>query len=228
MSAAVAIVVALHVEELGELSLLEAMPVIAAVEKELDALAGIEAVLDDPSFGCESAERCAEEVRARSGAAEVVMLRAVAGPTRMQLRLRRLRDGAPPREAEGLIERTPAREALAALVRTLYPEAAALPRIAEEISPPLRLAEPARTDTGPPILAGGLIALGLAGGVVGVVFAQQNADARRTVRENVLIDTEYRAARDRARSRGIAADVLIPAGASVLAAGLVILAIDLL
>lgn len=225
MSAAVAMVIALHVEELGELSLLEAMPVIAAVEKELDALAGIDAVLDDPSFGCESAERCAEEVRARSGAAEVVMLRAVAGPTRMQLRLRRLRDGVASTEVEQLIERSPAREGIAALVRRLYPEAAALPGIAASpLQPPL----PAVESSDPPYLAGGLIIAGIAGGGLGLMFAHQNDGALRTVRQNVLTDAEYRVERDRARSRGIAADVLIPAGASLVAAGLVVLAIDLL
>src|SRR5205085_2854821 len=123
VTAAVAIVIALHIEELADLSLDEARPVIESVERSLRAV-GFDAVLDDPSFGCETKDRCAEEVRARASAAEVLFMRATSGPTRIQLRLDRIR-GAEHAALEVLLDRTPGQwdRELASAIRQLYPEA---------------------------------------------------------------------------------------------------------
>src|SRR5262245_48829732 len=127
MSAAL-LIVALHVEELSELSLGEALPVIVAFRGKLDAFEGLETALDDPSFGCGSKDGCAQEVRARTGAGEVVMIRLIAGPKRVQMRVRRAVGG---QSAEALLDPHPGRwdSTLFALAQALFPDAR--PRLGE-------------------------------------------------------------------------------------------------
>lgn len=216
MSAA-ALIVALHIEELSELELGEALPVIVAFRAKLDGFADVETALDDPSFGCESKDRCFDEVRARTGAGEVVMIRLTAGPKRVQMRVRRAAGG---QSAQALLDRQPGLwdSALFELAQALFPEAR--PRLAETRTATRAIIAVEGAERAPPYVAYALGGAGIVSTIAGIACAAVNSDARGQIRDELLPAEEYEALRGRAKSFGLASSVLITAGVAAIGTGL--------
>lgn len=225
--------VGVHIEELGEISLRRALVAVEAFERAIEKRTGRPIRLDDPTWGCEGSDRCIGEIRARTGGEDLVLVRVLAGPSKIHLLLARFgpKEAPGPRVAEAHL--SPDKDAgwdpaLDAAARSLFPEPA-LSAIAAELPSPETRAPlpPARSQlTLRSTLPWAAIGAGLIAGGVGAAFALSNRNARAQIRSSALPASEYEALSDRARAHGLWADVLLGTSALGLIAGVTLLVID--
>jgi hypothetical protein len=88
--------IALHISELGDFALKDAVELATTLARAIETRTARATSTDDPAWTCELAERCASEVRARTGARDIVLIRIFAGPTRIHVLAER--DSAPDRD----------------------------------------------------------------------------------------------------------------------------------
>lgn len=208
-------VIAVHVAELGELSLTDVRPIVEALQATVERVTGRAVVFDDPTWGCESRARCAADVAARTSATDVLVVDVFEGPTKRHVIVERTAIGGATSRADAYVARTraPADE-LEALVVHLFPEPRVVAAGAERPENSERAdvaALSARVEAGPrarTIVA--LVALGV-GGVSGggsALFAVSSARAQSELRARVLAASEYETLTSRAEAHGLAAAVL--------------------
>lgn len=222
-------VIGVHLAELAEVTLTDALPAVDELVRALGRRTGRRVVLDDPTWACESRARCADELRARTAATDVVLVDIFGGPTKLHVIVERATALGAPRRDDAYLPRDRAlwSAEVDALAARLFPE----PRLAldEPRAPDLGGAAPTPTVTEAPrlrtVLA--LVAFGTAAvaGGAGVALAASNADARSQLRERVLTGSDYEALSSRAETHGLGADVLL--GVAIVAAVSGVLALAL-
>lgn len=207
--------VGLHLEQVAELSLEDASAVAIELVQALEPRVGGAAVLDDPLWpDCGRRDRCAEEVRQRTSASELVYLRVLGGPTKIRLIAERLQPGLshPPQTRTLPRDQKSWASELGELATALYPEV--LPAPAEEpalVALPPVAAPPSRAWV--PLVPIG-VGVVLAG--VGVGFGLSSRSTRETLETTALPEEEYQAGLSKMRTHGLAANLLL--GTAVIAA----------
>ncbi|MCK6548530.1 hypothetical protein L6R52_21970 [Myxococcota bacterium] len=202
--------IAIHVAELGELSLGDARPIVDALSASVERVTGRTVVVDDPTWSCESRATCAAEVAARTSATDVLLVDVFEGPTKRHVIAERTAIGGATSRADAYVARThvDGRE-LDALAARLFPE----PRVSTVDGGRGELTRDALgSDTGPSTrTVAGLVVLGIgvASGGASALFAASNADARSELRTRVLAASEHDALSSRAEAHGLAAGVLV-------------------
>jgi hypothetical protein len=215
--------VGIRLEESEELSIQSAMQIAEAFGRAIEARSGLSPVIDDPVWGvCRATDRCLTEVRARTGARDIVLLKLFGAPKKVRLIAQRFPLGAPPdarfeinvpieREAWAAPLEEAARAMFAAGLKEPPKLAAQSPQVtAQEHPPPIKSSE---GSIAPWVLLGaGATAL-----VVGSVFGASSRSARSAVEGEPHTDGEVEVLTDRLKRHGWTANVLFTV--SVLSAG---------
>lgn len=227
MIPAVVLAVGLHVEKLEELTFSEARPAIEAFADAVRREQQVEVQLDDAGWDCDAADRCLGELRARTRASDIVYIRAVGGPSRIQLRLERIDNLGQVRTAEVLVDRTPglSNSVLMDTARALFPEPASAKPAADPVTTISPTTQPPRD---PPYLAWSLLGGGVVVAGVGAGFFASYLDARDTISGGVLLEPAYEDALSRGRTHGNTSAVLFAGGAALVITGGVLLLGELL
>ncbi|MBK6683772.1 MAG: hypothetical protein IPG45_04810 [Deltaproteobacteria bacterium] len=213
--------VGLHLEQVAELSLEDATAVAIQLGQALEPRVGGPANLDDPLWPeCGRGDRCADEVRQRTGAAELVYLRVLGGPTKIRVIAERLQPGQPhPPITRTLPRDQPSwAQELAELATALYPEVlpAPPPEPALVALPPAPA--PAANRWVPLVPIG--VGVALAG--VGVGFGLSSRSARDTLETTSLSDEEYQQGLSTMQTHGLVANLLLGTAVVAVAAGVVL------
>jgi hypothetical protein len=226
---AIASTLGLRLGETGELSLDEGQELVGELARAIEASgSGRAAAVDDPVWaGACAEERCVAEVRARTHADEVLVVRAFAGLTMIRVTVERHVSGRAeasrveadvPRKAE---DRGPA---MARLVASIFGTGGGANASPQPSLPQLTKAEaePARAVSAGPlpwvILAGSAAVLG-----AGIVFGLSSRSARRDSESPSISDADFNRLADRAQVHAVVADVFYLLAAVGAAAGVVLL-----
>lgn len=211
--------IAIHVEDTEAIETEAALALGAELARAIETRTGTAASIDEPGGGrCQARDRCVGEIRARTAATEVVLLRVFGGPRSIQLIAERIR----PRLALAVqgkltLERGGAAPLqLEPLAATLFPEVRA-----SAPAPPIE-APPEHTSWVPWAIAGSGAVLAVAG----AVLAASSAGAKARLEAEVLPEATSESLSDRQVAHGTAGAVLIPAGAAALLAGLAWLVLE--
>lgn len=207
--------VAVHLEEVEGVSAEDAQSIAESFAEAIETRTASTAAVDETLWACDAEDRCADAIRSRTGATDLVFLRIFGGPASVRLSAEVLR--ASPGKAGLNIERglavTPV--ILAPLAAALF--AAGAPKIVDQkndLVPPI---EPHPRSITPWILLGGG---GIAAGV-GTAFVLSARDAQNEIetRDHPNAQTEELASRQ--RTHGIAAASLLVTGACAAATAVV-------
>lgn len=213
--------VGLHLEQVAELSLEDATALAVELGQALEPRVGGAAVLDDPLWpDCGRRDRCAEEVRQRTSAEELVYLRVLGGPTKIRLIAERLQPGQahPPLTRTLPRDRTGWASELAELATTLYPEV--LPAPPQD--PGLVAIPPAPAPQSNLLVPLVPIGVGVVLASVGVGFGLSSRSTRETLETTSLPDAEYQEGLSKMRTHGLAANLLLSTAVVAVAAGVVL------
>src|SRR4029077_1796837 len=111
-------------EESEELSIETAMQIAEGLGRAIETRSGLSPVIDDPVWGvCRAAARCLPEVRARTGAGDIVLVKLFGAPKKVRLIAQRFPLGRAPDprfEINVPIEREGWTEPLEAAARALF------------------------------------------------------------------------------------------------------------
>jgi hypothetical protein len=216
--------VAVHVDELKGVSLDTSLSLTAAIARAIEREAHFVVRVEDPDWpACSGEKGCAESIRMRLQADQVLGLRVLGGATLMRV-VATLAGMRVPSTAKVDIPKDPSawepviHELVSTLFGTLYtPEP---PRIALPVTAP----EPSARSISPVpcvLIGAGAISLG-----VGIGFAWSGAKARARLRQEFLTDDAYEDLRARGESRTLTGEVLIGVAISSALAGLAYVLID--
>jgi hypothetical protein len=210
--------------------------------KAIEDRAKLTSAIDAAETSCTRADRCIEDLRARTGATDILFIRFLGVPTRIRL----------------LIELFPLRATVASktveldLTRTRSSWAATLAGVAAELFPKREqpVAQPARSpelqpppEKTPPEIAvaptsrepeeeddgwipWAVIGTGVVVGAVGIGFGVSSRNARSEAISGPHTDAENAALEDRAIGHGIAANVMFVGAAIAIGAGVVLELLD--
>lgn len=205
--------VAVRLAEVGELELRAAIEICDVFTGELRARTSSAVVFDDPTWDCETNDRCEAEIRARTRMDDVVFVRVFNGPTRIQVEAER-----PGRRGSVLLalDRSDWKPRLADLAASLF-DPPRLPRTnrAAIEGPPLVPVEAPRSILVPSVLLGAGAVAALIGGALG----SSSKGAGSQLDSMLLFADRHRELADRQKAHGIGADVAFGiAGAAAVAA----------
>lgn len=198
--------VAVHVEHASGLEPAEVQRLASTLAEALGRRTGTAATVVDGRLECEGERACFAAVVAASGRDDVLVVDAVALPSRVRLSARRLRGSADarsesaldlPRDGEGWPT------ALDGLVGVLYPEVP-LPTLRLEPPPPQIVTVTEPVQAVPWVLVGGGAAVASIGLGVGLLSAR----FRRQVETEVHTQDDYAELTTRTKSFALAANVL--------------------
>jgi hypothetical protein len=212
--------IGVRVEDAQGLQQEEAEELAKLLARGIEAATGASVAIDDHLWQseCKSEDRCAAEIRARTGAGELVFVSAFATPSRIRVLVERSEKRSA--QADLLRDRSAWPRVLSGFAEILFADGRRLLSTAPAIEAAAPQAESARASVLPGYLAfGGAAILG----GVGVAFRlSSNAAAARV--DNLSVPTEALAAeRDRARSDGVVSNLLIGGAAVLVASGVVYL-----
>lgn len=213
--------IAVHLAELGELSVRDGLQLAERLGHAIEARTGRRTITDDPTWRCEEKERCAAEVRARTGASTVLLTRAFGGPTRIRVVILRVDEDVADGTADVLLPLEPGAWAapLTDAAAVLFPEPRGPPSAElAPIGPP-----PAAADAAPDLVPWLVIGTGVLMATAAGILAASNADAREELRGSPLPASRHQELADRAELHGITANVLFVASALAAGAGLTLL-----
>lgn len=179
--------------------------------RAIESRASERVVDDDVVWAPRCDSRCADEVRARTGASDVVIVRALAALTILRVNARRTALGAPEREAKVEIAFNASLQAVAETVtRALFP---APPSRASELA---EGPDPWRPEPGPLVLAAG----GAAVLVAGIALGVSSSSARTAAEKTGISNGQYETLADESVLHAALANA-----AFVMAAGAVVIAV---
>jgi hypothetical protein len=216
--------IGVHLEEVEEVSPEAARSVLDSLGTALLARTGTIATADDPVWTeCDSGDRCLENIRARTQAGELVMLRVFGGPKSTHLVAERIdAKNASKQHAKLTVEGTamPDAAALAPLARELFPEPRAPTKL--ELSDAGGRALSPAPSYGPWILLGaGAVAAG-----VGILFGASSRSAGDRVAHEVLPGPESDDLSSRRDTHAFAANMLFGTAAAAGAGALLWMLFD--
>lgn len=222
--------VGLKLEETDQLAFEDATELTGALAKRVEARSGRTVVVDDPVWSsCAGDERCLDQVRARTGGGDVVLLSIFGGLSRARVVAERSRPGeASPTHVERDVprDRKSWGPALDDLARALFPEAPEPPGpepiVGTSLDPTPSTPKLEGTRWAPWIAVGAGVALAGAGAAFGVSSAQARADSA----DPNLADPAFEALADRTQAHAIAADALFGAATVAVVTGVVLLLFD--
>lgn len=197
--------VGLSVAETQDVAREDRERILDALEKTIGEVSGRRVVRDTDLWGsCGNKPHCVDEVRARTGTTDVVIVAAFGGVTRVRVVVQRHRSKAPTAEVKlqvplGADPTAAIRDA----IRKLFPEGP--PEIVVDGPPPPPPPEPTLT-LWPTWVAGG-VAVAAAGGAIG--FGLSASSAASSVRERISAPDEFDRASDRASTHGTISNTLI-------------------
>ena len=229
--------VALYVEEARGIGAADRAALLALAVSVLGA-AGVEPVVDQGP--CAEPARCVEGIRRRTGASDVVRLRILGVPTRIRVDARRVgASGYTVASGHADLSRDRARwqRALEGLALILFPpnpvapaEAPPPPPVSEappavsiDLTAAPAPAEPGRIGLVAPLVVGGA---GLVVAAAGFAFGASSDAARRDVETMPHSPAETTSLLDRTHDHGLAATVLVSAGAVAVVTGVILLLVD--
>lgn len=210
-------VVGLRIDDVTDVPLERAIQIAEELGHAIEHDSELRAVVDDPSWSrCTEPGRCLAELRARTGAGPLVLLRIYGGLT--QIRVFAERPEAEQKtkaEVDLPLDAAGASAATDALVHRLFPE------LLHRAQAPLVLAPPGPPAPPPPRLLPWVVAgtsvLALA---VGVGLGLSSRGARTAVETTPLSDPEIARLTDQTQTQGLAANLLFgAAGVGALVAG---------
>lgn len=225
----------IHLEEVGELPLEDAVSVVSALARALEGHRGEPAVIDDPSWSqCEARDRCVQDLRGRTQAEELVFVRVFGGPSLIHVILERVSlEARENRTFELDLERVGTREPgrwtgpLARAVGALFPEAGPPKRSRElSLAEPGPAPEPRERSLLRAALPWIALGAGAACGGAGVYFGTSSADAKEELESGIFLGGEYDALSSRLEGHGLAANVLFGAAAGLVVTGVVLFLVD--
>lgn len=225
-------VTAVHVDDAEDLPRDTARALAESVVASLRASTGAAHVLDDDAVweGCAPGVTCLDEIRARTRADDLVLLRFFAGPTTIRVVLLFVPDGAsaPTHTARGDVPRSPDAwpEALAKIAGELSAQA---PRARAETSDDLTATAPPRVEARSTLrqLAPWLgFAAGAAATAAGLGFGVSSDRAKEELRTRVVFGPELDALEARGRDHAVLADVFFGVAIAGAITGVVLFVTD--
>lgn len=220
--------VGLSVQQVDEVPLAEAMQLSSEIAAAIEARTGREVVIDDPTWAssCTDRDACAAEVRGRTGAQSVVLLRVFGALTLLRVAADRAEGNALDRiEVDLPREGKDRSEPLKALAEKLFPNAKPPPPRAADLAadpaPPL-----ADTEKKGSILPWVIVGAGAAAGLGGIGFGLSSRAARNDSQSPTIDDPTFDTLADRAVSHGTAANILFGVGAAAIGVGLTLFVLE--
>lgn len=216
--------VGLHLEQVVDLPLARALELAGQLSDAIEARTGARAVVDDPVWStCKSDDRCLGQIRARTGAETILLLRLVGGVQRVRLVVERfpeLEVLEPRVEQDVSLDPTAADAELRVLAARLFAEGIAARPPAVETAPPVEL-----PPDEPPSLLPTWLCVGASAALLGagVAFGASSASARSDSQDPLLDDPGFEALADRTQRHAWVANVLYVAAGVSLAAGTALL-----
>lgn len=221
--------IGIRLEESGEIAYEDATAIVRGLSAAVEAACGAPTAVDDPVWStCSREERCVEQVRARTHAEQVVLVRIYGSLTLARVVGELFSSpGAALRRAEADLPlgpkatNPPRREALERLARGLCPvgqgsiDLSKRPGSRPEATPALVPKDRPEPRVLPWIVVGASV---VAGGA-GVFFGVSSSDARASAERPDVTDAEFEVLADRAQGQAIAANFLFAAAGAGLIAG---------
>jgi hypothetical protein len=206
---------AVHLQDVRGLDPVEAAGLATELSRAIGARTGTVAVIDDPAWGsCPDPSGCPGEIEARTGAGQILLVRAFAAGARMRVTLERSAVVTPrttPREVLDL-SRAPKDwgPPVQAAIDRLFPARTAAALVA---APP----EPAPAS---PVLPWALIGAGAGMLGVGIALGASSASTLDALESGLQPAARVEQDGDRARGQAIAANVLFVGAALAVSGGL--------
>jgi hypothetical protein len=218
--------VGIRVEEHEELSLETALHLSESLGRAIEARSGRTFVIDDFVWErCRAEDRCLNEARARTGAADIVLVKMFGAPKKIRLIAQRFGKEATRAEINVPIESNAWGAPLEEVARLLFPNDRRVePKKPEEaaVVPLKPLPPPDEVSHAPWVLIGaGATAL-----IVGSVFGVSSRMARHSAENEALSDLEFADSRDRIKAHGWTANILWPVGLLSAGAGAYLLFLE--
>lgn len=223
--------VGIRLEESEELSIEEAMQITEAFGRAIEARSGLTPVIDDPVWGvCRAADRCLSEVRSRTGANDVVLVRLFGAPKKVRLVAQKFRLGMPPDQRYEInvpIEREAWNAPLEEAARNMFEPKVELkarvepPKLELHKDPP-PIAPASETSIAPWVLIGAGATALIAGSVLGL----SSRSARGAVETEPHTDAEVEELTDRLKVHGWTANVLFSVSVLSVAGGAALLFLE--
>lgn len=204
--------VVVHLEEAGEVSIEEALAVCESLGAAITSRIGEPPQIEDVLWSsCDRSDRCISEIRARTSASRIVMVRVFGAPTALRVIAERFDTAASARRETFDLPRDRAawRALIAQAAEKLFPEPPPARAAVAVVAPPL-VDDPARVA--PYVLLGGTaIAAAFAIG-----FGLSNNDARSEIEQAGIVraDRDYQTIADRQYTHGLIANIAIGAAAT--------------
>jgi hypothetical protein len=208
--------VGLYVEDRVGVDEQRAMRVTAEVQAAITRQSGA-TVTVEPSFRCDAEDRCVGEIRTRTRADDVVMLKMFAGPTRIRVRAERMTLGAHAAisaEEELKQDEETWRSPLDGLARTLFPDGPTAPHL---VTAQAQVVEGGNHAVWP--LLGACTSLALVG--AGGVFAARRSSDLSSLGPGAVTRADYWSNHSRAETDTGLAVGLLSAGVVALAVSVI-------
>lgn len=219
--------VGLRLQEAGELPYEDATRLVAELGRALEDACGRPVAIDDPIWSrCSGDEQCIAQIRERTRAGDVVLVRVFGSLTIARVVTERFVDGEKaPRRAEIDVPRDASawRERLEELADLVCPASEKTKIVQSPVIEKIETTPPAQPffDRALPWMILGAGALAAA---AGVGFGISSSNARSDSQNPAISQAEFEELADRTQAHAIAADVLFVAAAAGVAAGIVLFA----
>lgn len=223
--------VGIRLEESEELSIEEAMQITEAFGRAIQARSGLTPVIDDPVWGvCRAADRCLPEVRARTGASDIVLVKLFGAPKKIRFVAQKFRAGLPPDQRYEInvpIEREAWSAPLEEAARNMFEPKVELkarvePPKVELTKDPPATAPVEETSVAPWVLIGAGATALIAGSILGL----SSRSARGSVETEPHTDAEVEELTDRLKVHGWTANILFSVSVLSAAGGAALLLLD--
>jgi len=225
--------VGIRLEESEELSIETAMQIAEGLGRAIQTRSGLSPVIDDPVWGvCRAADRCLPEVRARTGAGDIVLVKLFGAPKKVRLIAQRFSPGLSPEprfEINVPIEREGWNAPLEAAARALFAQATTIdPKaLVHGVELPKNQLDPHPPPKGErSVVPWVLVGAGAAALIAGSIFGFSSRSARSAVETEPHSDAEVDVLTDRMRAHGWTANVLFSVSALSAAGGVALLVLE--
>lgn len=221
------VAIGVHVETLADTPLELAEALTSSIAAALRERTGAPPNIDSLDWAtCTAGDRCLEEIRARLGSDDVLLLRFFPGPTMIRIVAHRMRPHAstpsPAIERDLPRDRFKWRAELRAMSAALYPDIQAAPPNLELIEKPPALEAAGERSIAPWIVLGA----GAAALAVGIVFGAQSASTGKQITSEFHLDGELDALESRMKTQALTANILFVTAAAGGIAGLTLAIFD--
>jgi len=204
--------IALHLEDTRGLEQGESLALAAELGKAIKARTSTTPVLDDPVWSdCNEPDRCLSAIRQRTGASDVMLIRAFAAGARMRVTVERVGSGKEPISLDLTRDAESWHDPMRVATETLYLEGKAVLEVPWSPPPP-----PPSPSVGPYVVAGaGVAMLG-----AGIGFGLASASAIRDLEAGVQRASIADPAADSAATQAVVANVMFAAAGAAIVGGL--------